>query len=194
MTNISGMKTSELLAIYNSLSGKPELLKWKKKVTDLVAAVLKMSTEHFYEAAAPSDRMDGFEAPQEELSAQGGRPVNADEETLALRMAGKPDPKPTKSKAKKAKKPAKAKKAGGIERGAIRQLCEEMLLKVKGTDEKTKRPLGLPYSEILSAVHKKFPDAATSLNCLRWYATKLNKQTGKEKVVMPTRPKTAVAA
>jgi hypothetical protein len=127
--------------------------------------------------------MTDFEAPADELKVQQGRPVDHVDEPAK--------PTATKRPSKAAKKAAKA---DGIKRGAIRELCEELLLKTKGTDPESKRPLGLPYSAILEQVQKKFPEAETSLNCLRWYATKLNKQTGKEKVVMPVRPKQATAA
>jgi hypothetical protein len=171
MTDLNGLKTSDLVALYNQHSGKPAITKWKRKVTDLVALLLKMKPDLFFVGA--------FEAPKEELQQQAGRPVDHVEV----------EAKPTKSK-----KPAKKAKEPTGDRGAIRKFCEEQLLKVKGTDEATKRPLGLPYSEILSAVTKKFPEAETSLNCLRWYATKMNKRTGSEKVVMPLRAKAKVDA
>ncbi len=175
MIDLNTLKTSELVAAYNEHSGKAPISKWKRKVSDLHAILLKMKPDLF---------MMGFEAPQEELKAQAGRPVDHTDQTEVVTA------KPVK--AKKAKV-AKAKKEPNGDRGAIRRHCEELLLKVKGTDPETKRPLGLPYSEILNAVTSKFPEAATSLNCLRWYATKMNKRTGKEKVVMPIRPKAKVA-
>lgn len=176
MQDLSKMTTKELVAVYNTISGKAPIAKWGKKVSELQARVLKLKPDQYYiENPAPSDRMSDFEAPTSELSGQKGRPVSADESHV------KPKAKSTKNKAKDA------------ERGAIRRYCEEMLLKSKGVDEKSRRPLGLPYSEILDAVQKKFPASETSLNCLRWYATKMNKRTGKERVVMPVRPK-AVAA
>jgi hypothetical protein len=182
-TNLNGMKTSELVAVYNGVSGKPAIAKWKRKVSDLVAAILKLKPDLYsYEPAAPSDRMDGFEAPADELAAQKGRAVDHAE----------PPAKAPKVKKAAAAKKAKV-KADGAVRGAIRQLCEKLLLEVKGSDPETKRPLGLPYATILERVQSKFPEAETSLNCLRWYATKLNKQTGKDRVQMPVRPKQKAA-
>ena len=76
--------------------------------------------------------------------------------------------------------------------GSIRTYCDELLLKVNSVDVKSKRPLGLPYSEILKRVHDRFPGAETSVNCLRWYATKLNNRhrgrNPKAKVLLPERP------
>jgi len=172
MIDLNGMKTSELVALYNEHSGKAPITKWKRKVTELVAAVLKLKPDLFFVSTHTFD-----EASQGELAAQSGRPVDADETVVAA---------PTKSK-KKAK--AKSKAKGETDRGAIRRFCEELLLKTRGTDPETKRPMGLPYSDILAKVAEKFPSAETSLNCLRWYATKMNKRTGAEKVQMPVRPK-----
>lgn len=187
MKNLGQMKTSELVAEYNAVSGKPAIAKWKRKVSELQAILLKAKPDVFFmEHTEPSGRHDTFEAPASELLTQTSRPKDHTEADVE---------KPKRAKAKPAatKKPAK-KSSTDVERGAIRRECEELLLKTKGTDPKSKRPLGLPYAEILDKVQKKFPGAETSLNCLRWYATKMNKRTGSERVVMPTRPKSAVAA
>jgi len=85
-------------------------------------------------------------------------------------------------------------KAGRATRdGSIRAYCESLLLEANSVDAKTKRPLGLPYDEILRRVAKRFPEAETSVNCLRWYATKLNnqhrdKRNPRLKVILPDRP------
>lgn len=180
--NISTLKTKDLIALYNQHSGKAPITAWKRKVSDLVATLVTLQPDLFTAGA-----VETFEAPADELASQSGRPVDHTEA-----------PAPTKSKPAKAKKTAKkAKKEANSDRGAIRRFCEEQLLKVKGTDPETKRPMGLAYADILAAVTTKFPEAETSLNCLRWYATKMNKRTGAEKVQMPTRPKAkpeAVAA
>jgi hypothetical protein len=92
---------------------------------------------------------------------------------------------------KKAAKKAKSVKAEGTsDRGAIRRFVEAKLLETTGEDEDG-RPVGHTYNDILEAVKEQFPEAATSLNCLRWYATKMNSANKKtnDKVVMPVRPK-----
>jgi hypothetical protein len=180
MKDLAALSTKDLIAEYNSCSGKAPITAWKRKVDDLRAFLLMKRPDLYFleRTPKPSERMTDFEAPADELVAQSGRPV---------------DHQDPPAKAKPAKKAARKAGADGIERGAIRQYCEELLLRTKGTDPETKRPLGLSYSSILEQVEKKFPTAATSLNCLRWYATKMNKRTGKEKVVMPVRAK-AVAA
>lgn len=175
MISLKDMSTKELLAHYNEHSGKPPVAKWKSKVSDLVARLLKLRPDLFFVGDEPT-----FEAPADELKGQKGRPVDHDDQ-----------PEPEKKPRAKAPKPD-AEPSG--ERGAIRRYCEELLLAAKGEDPKTHRPLGLPYGVILEKVCAKFPEANTSLNCLRWYATKMNKRTGKERVVMPIRPKAAKAA
>ncbi len=164
MKNISSLKTSELVAEFNQHSDKP-IKAWKGKVADLQAKLLKLKPDLYYFEATGAKTVKAADLPSDRLS-----DVSA--------------PKAAATKVK----------AQDADRGAIRRYCEELLLKAKGTDEKTKRPLGMPYATILEAVQKKFPKADTSLNCLRWYATKMNKRTGKERVVMPMRPKALIAA
>jgi hypothetical protein len=182
--NLNGLKNKELLTHWNEHSEK-KLASYKGKTTDLQARLLKLRPDLFFmgdavnEIPPASDRMDGFEAPASELKDQAGRAVNHEEPPAAV----------TKKSRKAAKKVAK----GEIERGAIRQYCEELLLRSRGVDEATKRPLGLSYEAILEKVQAKFPSAGTSVGCLRWYATKMNKLTGKERVVMPVRPAKKVA-
>ena len=43
----------------------------------------------------------------------------------------------------------------------------------------------LSYDAIIARIRKAFPDAKTSVQCLRWYATKMRE----ENVDMPTRPR-----
>ena len=48
------------------------------------------------------------------------------------------------------------------------------------------RAVGFSYDHILEKVLEQFPDANTTVKCLRWYATHLNKDTN---VKMPIRPR-----
>jgi hypothetical protein len=144
--------------------------KWSKKVDELRARVMKLD---------PGTYMA-------EVGTVPMAPVQASD-----RMDGVEAPSVV---SKKSKAKAKVKAKGEVERGAIRLYCEELLLRSKGVDEATKRPLGLTYEAILEKVQTKFPSAATSVGCLRWYATKMNKRTGKDRVVMPVRGKAVAAA
>lgn len=161
---------AELIAIFNErrLEMEADLRSWKRSKELLIDRIL---------GKAP------FEATTEELSEQKDRPTTVVEEAV-VEVA-----KPKKGKAKVKKAVATREKRTG----EIRAYAEEMLLVAKGTDEKSRRPLGLTYLDILGKVLKKFPEARTTLNCLRWYAAKMNKQGrpgGRDgpKITMPARP------
>ena len=69
-------------------------------------------------------------------------------------------------------------------------ICETLLLIRPGT-ENNARPEGYTYRECLAIMLERIrpsnPDAETSLNCLRWYATKLRS----EGTIVPHRPNSA---
>lgn len=69
-------------------------------------------------------------------------------------------------------------------------ICETLQMVRPGT-EKQERPEGYTYKEcldmVLTKVRETKPDAQTSLDCLRWYATKLRS----EGIVLPYRPRNA---
>jgi len=176
MIDLNTLTTPQLLENYNTLSGKPPVYRWKTKVSALRVKLANLKPDLY------------FIGNVEESLVAVAKEIIAGEEPVDHPVAA-----PKGTKAAKAKAPKVKKTEAATDRGAIRQYCEELLLKSKGVDPDTKRPLGLPYADILAAVTKRFPEAATSLNCLRWYATKMNKRVGKEKVVMPVRPKTNVA-
>lgn len=51
------------------------------------------------------------------------------------------------------------------------------------------KPIGYSYEHILAEIFKVFPDAKTTVKCLRWYNTKLNSDPN---VRMPVRPRKKV--
>lgn len=71
----------------------------------------------------------------------------------------------------------------------IKDLSIELLLTVDYNDAATGRPVGLPYDEILRRVHAAFPDCETTVECLRWYAVRLNNHIENPGVRMPFRPR-----
>jgi hypothetical protein len=79
-------------------------------------------------------------------------------------------PKPPKSN-----NPAPKKAEGPT----VREIAEQLLL------QKDAEGKGLPYSEILKRVLLQFPDAKTSVACLRWYATHMRTDKG---LRVPDRP------
>lgn len=92
--------------------------------------------------------------------------------------------KPIKpAKAKKEKK-AKAKKEKKEKGPVIRAEAEKLLLKVVSHD-KEKRAFGMPYEEILVELAKIFPEAKTTVACLRWYAVHMRERGEK----VPARPR-----
>jgi len=68
-------------------------------------------------------------------------------------------------------------------RGAVRALCESLLL---AEDEDG---IGSTYESMLAEVKERFPTAKTSVGCLRWYATKL-REAGH---IVPDRPRKKVS-
>jgi len=68
-------------------------------------------------------------------------------------------------------------------RGAIKRLCEDMLLQADSNDE------GMSYESIMDALRTAYPTAKTSVGCLRWYATKL-REAGH---IVPDRPRKKVS-
>lgn len=84
-------------------------------------------------------------------------------------------------KEKAPKKP----KAPKVDKGpSIRSVAEAILLKVAHTDEDG-RPFGLSYEEVLAEVKEQFPEAKTTVACLRWYAAHMRER----EVKVPARPR-----
>ena len=59
---------------------------------------------------------------------------------------------------------------------SIRDFVEGMLQEVVGEHPKKHKPLGHTYEHILAETAKAYPEAATTVACLRWYATHLNRR------------------
>ncbi len=69
----------------------------------------------------------------------------------------------------------------------IREVAEALLIEV--AHEKDGKPIGHPYDYVLERVLEEFPEANTTVKCLRWYNTKLNSDPN---VRMPVRPRKKV--
>jgi len=83
-------------------------------------------------------------------------------------------------------------------KGAIKRKAVELLCEVVGqVDRKTGKPtestdfldvytVGHPYKAVLALLLEEFPEAKTTLGCLRWYAVKLrNSEEGYEGHTLP---------
>ena len=66
----------------------------------------------------------------------------------------------------------------------IREVAEALLIEVAHTEDG--KPIGHPYDYVLERVLEEFPEANTTVKCLRWYNTKLNSDPN---VKMPVRPR-----
>jgi hypothetical protein len=66
----------------------------------------------------------------------------------------------------------------------IREAAEALLIETAETQDG--KPIGHPYDYILDKVLAEFPEANTTVKCLRWYNTKLNSDPN---VRMPVRPR-----
>lgn len=66
----------------------------------------------------------------------------------------------------------------------IREVAESWLTAVDYTEDN--KPIGYTYDRVLSEVLAEFPEANTTVKCLRWYNTKLNSDPN---VKMPVRPR-----
>lgn len=88
-------------------------------------------------------------------------------------------PKAPKVKAPKEPKAPKEKKI------SIRSVAEALLAKVVSTDDKGN--VGLSYEDILAQVKAQYPDAKTTISCLRWYAVRMREAN----IVLPLRARAA---
>jgi len=105
--------------------------------------------------------------------------------TKAFDESGQPIVVKEEKPAAPAKKAAKKDKAPKAEKGpVIRKVAEELLLQVVGKDDDG-RPQGRSYADVLEAIFAKFPEAKTSVACLRWYAVRMRERGEK----VPNRPR-----
>ena len=71
----------------------------------------------------------------------------------------------------------------------IKSVSDALLTAVDYVDDAGK-PIGFTYEYVLAKVLEQFPDANTTVKCLRWYNTKLNSDPN---VKMPVRPRKRTA-
>ena len=71
----------------------------------------------------------------------------------------------------------------------IKSVSDALLTAIDYVDDAGK-PIGFTYDHVLEKVLEQFPDANTTVKCLRWYNTKLNSDPN---VKMPVRPRKRTA-
>lgn len=120
------------------------------------------------------------EAEAAYLKAQAAADAEA-EARIKAEAAAALAPKEEAPKAPKAKKaPAEPKP----KRVSIRSVAEVLILEVTGLDE-NQRKVGHAYETILTKIKEQYPDAKTSIACLRWYAVHMRERG----VLPPSRPR-----
>lgn len=98
--------------------------------------------------------------------------------------------KEAKAPAEKPKKEKKVKEPKEVKpkQPSIRSVAEALILEVVGLDE-NKRKVGHSYETILAKIREQYPEAKTSIACLRWYAVHMRDRG----VLPPSRPRAVPA-
>lgn len=161
---LANLSMTALVAIFNALSDKPATNKTfsqRSKAVERIEALAKAQKINIGQRF----NEDGSKKPAEKKA---------------------PAPKPSKPIVVKAPKiDKKGKKSDAL---VIRVEAEKLLLVVEGKDPDG-RPLGIPYDRMLATILKKFPEANTTVACLRWYAVHMR---GRGERV-PNRPRVPAA-
>lgn len=152
------LKMSVLVAMVNALGGNVTMKTFSQR-SKAIERLNKLAAEQGIKLEEKFD-VDGAELPPP--------PPPAPE----------PAPTPAPAKGKKAPKEPKEKKR------SIRSVAEALLLEVVGIDA-DKRKVGRSYDDILQAIRAEFPDAKTTVACLRWYAVHMRAN----EVMPPNRPR-----
>lgn len=139
----------KLVGIHNGLSSDKPLKRWKGKKIDLVKRIRTL---------------------QKSITKKSE--VRAKAKAAATKPVAK----------QRAKAPKKAKNSPTIRALAVDLLCEvayyENPRMKSGPDNRVDkgrktRSVGIPYDEILTAIHAEFKGCATTVACLRWYSVKI---------------------
>jgi hypothetical protein len=164
----------------SSFSSKGEVFAALKALLEKADATITALLSKTVEAGATEgEEKAAYMKAKELILKYAAHGLDADRYTIPPAVAARLSPKPATPKADAPKADA-PKKSSRI----IRVACEELLLKVTGKD-KNGRSEGLPYEDILAAVRQEFPNAKTTVACLRWYAVQLRER-GE---MVPNRPR-----
>jgi hypothetical protein len=192
----SNLTMGDLVSIHNLIADAPATAKTFSQRSKAVDRINKIASEKGIDICERLKLVDGVYSLEPEQAQEEEKPpvsnvvpINRDPALQAAIEAGQGgDDKPKadeapKAKGKKAKSEPKAPKGP-----SIRQVAEELLMEVTGKDADG-RKTGHTYETILSKIKEKFPQANTSIACLRWYAVHM-----REKGTMPpTRPRAVPA-
>jgi len=200
---LSNMTNKELVAVHNDLAtqcGANDLKAWKKSKDLLIEKIEQLREQVEAEPLDTDESIDTIaEATDDEFErAMAGEPVAVPEEAQAALDTLTNDEAETLEADDKPKRTIKA--------ASVELLCavshyEDRDAKpgtttVEATDPKA-HSVGFGYDEIIDRLMEEFPDASTSVACLRWYAVKIRVgEHGYEDLRLPQRrprakPKTA---
>ena len=180
---LSAMTSKELVAIHNGLApqcGANDLSAWKGKKEVLVERILEMREQVSREHPEP---MWDDEATDESIDTI----AEATSDEFERAMAGEPIPVPVEAQTAldqvleqsdgQSDEPTRTIKAASVELLCLVTHYEDRDAKPGTTqvakDHPKARSVGLAYDEIINRIMEEFPDASTSVACLRWYAVKI---------------------
>lgn len=156
--NLNTLTLSALTNIKNDLNGTPNGGKLKVSREKALEQVSKLAKAKGVSLSKQYDE-DGHRVPE-------AKPGKASKASTAKKPKGKTE-KPVKEK-------------GPV----IRTVAEPLLLQVVGKDDHG-RDVGRTYASILEELHEQFPEAQTTVACLRWYAVHMRARNLK----VPNRPR-----
>ena len=168
--DLSGVRVSDLISIYNKLNPSAPLKNWKQSKDILISRIEKL----------------------EKIAAKKSSAKPKPKKAKSKATVKKPvDPSPQKPT-------GKSKSVRTIRSAAIQWLChtefhenrtkevsDENRVSARNSEA---RSVGLPYDEIIRRIQEEFPKCATSIACLRWYAVKIRvEEHGYEGLKLPQR-------
>lgn len=190
-TTLENKPVSELIEIYNKLAvgtTSAQIGSWKQAKAGLINRIIGLGyVEQSYDITGTAS------VKVEAVPVDLADPTVGSVEDVKPKKQPKAESKPkkeSKPKAEKSDEPVRT-----IKQASLELMCLVDFYENKTTGERDNGPnytnarsVGLSYAEILRRLADEFPDAKTSVACLRWYAVKV--RTGEryyEGYVLPQR-------
>lgn len=170
--NLKDLNTAQLMDAYNKLAkavNRSELKAWKESKSKLIAKLEALQIDVAKPTRKQADaKKQASEAAVKRLAGMADKP-KAEKAAPEPRTSPSASPgakgKASKSQpAAKRSKPASAAPAKGPKKTGIGAFCIELIKKGKSNEE------------VLAAVKKEFPQAATSASSVAWYRNKLKSE------------------
>lgn len=174
-TTLENKPVSELIELYNKMAvgtTSAQIGSWKQAKAGLINRIIGLGyREQSYDITGTAS------VQVEEVPVDLADPTVGSVEDLKPKKEpkAKAEPKPKKPKAEKSDEPVRT-----IKQASLELMCVVDFYENKTTGERDDGPnytnarsVGLSYTEILRRLADEFPDAKTSVACLRWYAVKV---------------------